>query len=79
MADITIRKIRDEDFVQEAELRIPIDNHDEVKKAFEVIGALRKRALEHLAVDDENADYTAIEYKAVEDGAAVLVVAQVNI
>ena len=80
--DIEMEEIRNDDFVQEAKLRIPIDNPDEVKKAFEVVNALRKRALAHAVEDgsgEENADYTAVDYLEVEDGMAVVTVAQVNV
>lgn len=79
MDEITQTEIANEDFIQHAELRIPIDNPEEVRKAFEVIAALRQRALDHLEVDDDNADCTSVEYKKVEDGMAVVEVMQVNV
>lgn len=77
--EITVREIENTDFVQHAELRIPIDNPDEVKKAFEVVHALRKRALDHLEVTEENADATALTYVKVDGDVAVIEVEQVNV
>ena len=80
--DIEMEEIRNDDFVQEAKLRIPIDNPDEVKKAFEIVNALRERALAHAVEDgsgEENADYTAVDYLTVEGDVAVLTMAQVNV
>jgi hypothetical protein len=79
MADIEMEEIRNEDFVQEAKLRIPIDNPEEVKKAFEIVNAVRKRALAHVEVDEDNADYTAVDYLTVENGVAIVTVAQVSV
>ena len=79
MAEITVRKIKDTDFTQHAELRIPIDNADEVKKAFEVVHALRQRALEQLGVTEANADATAVTYVKVDGDTAVVEVEQVNV
>lgn len=79
MADIKQEEIRNEDFVQEAKLKIPVDNPDEVKRAFAIVNDLRKRALDHLDVDEDNADYTAVDYLEVEGGVAVLTVSQVNV
>lgn len=77
--EITVREIENGDFVQHAELRIPIDNQDEVKRAFEIVHALRKQALDHLAVTEENADATAITYVKVDGDVAVIEVEQVNV
>lgn len=84
MAEITMQKIADEDFVQRAELRIPIDNPDEVKKAFEIVAAIRKRAIEHVgAVDnDEDGaedDYVTVDFKTVDGDVAVVEVAMVSL
>lgn len=79
MADITMKELENTDFVQHAELRIPIDNAIEVQKAFEVVHALRKRALAHLGVTEENADATAVTYVKVDGDVAVLEVEQVNV
>lgn len=79
MVDIEMEEIKNDDYVQEAKLRVPIDNPDEVKRAFEIVNAVRKRALEHLDVDEDNADYTAVDFLAVEGNVAVLTVAQVNV
>lgn len=79
MPEITVRKIEDNDIVQHAELRIPIDNAIEVKRAFDVIHELRRRALDHLGVDEENADTTAVTYVKVDGEVAVLEVEQVNV
>lgn len=79
MADITMRELNNTDLVQHAELRIPIDNPDEVRAAFITIERLRKRALEHLGVTEENADATAVTYKEVDGDVAVIEVEQVNI
>lgn len=77
--DITVREIANTDYVQHAELRIPIENAEEVQKAFDVVHALRKRALEHLGVDEANADATAVTYMRVENGVAIVEVEQVNV
>lgn len=77
--DIVVKELENTDYVQHAELRIPIDNPDEVRKAFEVIHALRKRALDHLEVDEENADATAVTYMAVDGDVAVVEIEQVNV
>lgn len=74
-----MKELENTDYVQHAELRIPIDNPDEVKKAFEVIHALRKRALDQLGVTEENADATAVTYVQVDGDVAVLEVEQVNV
>lgn len=77
--EITMRELNNTDFVQHAELRIPVDNPDEVRAAFVTIDRLRKRALEHLGVDEENADATAVTYVKVDGDVAVLEVEQVNV
>lgn len=82
MAEITMREISNENFVQHAELRIPVENAIEVKKAFEVIAELRKRALEHLQTPDNEADgaeddYVAVEYKKLDGDVAVVEVMMV--
>lgn len=77
--DITMREIENTDFVQHAEVRITVENPDEVKKAFEVIHGLRKLALDHLGVSEENADATAVTYVKVDGDVAILEVEQVNI
>lgn len=74
-----MKELENTDYVQHAELRIPIDNPDEVKKAFEVIHALRKRALDQLGVTEENADATAVTYVQVDGDVAVIEVEQVNV
>lgn len=75
MAEITAKEIENEDFVQHAEVRIPIENAEEVRKAFETIAALRKRALDHLEVKDNPDDgavddYVSVDFKKVEGGGA---------
>lgn len=79
MADIVMRELENTDFVQHAELRIPVDNPEEVRKAFEVVHALRKRALEYLDVTEENADATAVTYVKVDGDVAVVEIEQVNV
>jgi hypothetical protein len=82
MPEITVREISNENFVQHAEMRIPIDNPEEVRQAFAVIARLRKRALEHLKVEDNDEDgaekdYVAVEYKALDGDVAVVEVMMV--
>jgi hypothetical protein len=79
MADIEMEEIKNTDFVQEAKLRIPIDNPEEVAKAFMIVNVIRQRALAHVEVNEDNADYTAVDYLTVEGGVAVVTVAQVNV
>jgi hypothetical protein len=82
MSEITMREISNENFVQQAELRIPIDNPEEVRQAFAVIARLRKRALEHLDVKDNAEDgaaedYVAVDYKKLDGDVAVVEVMMV--
>jgi hypothetical protein len=82
MAEITVREIDNEDFVQHAEVRIPVDNPEEVRQALAVIARLRKRALDHLQVDDNDEDgaekdYVAVDYKKLDGDVAVVEVMMV--
>lgn len=83
MAEITMKELNNTDFVQHAELRIPLEtvsgDVDEVKRAFEIVHAIRKLALEHLGVNEENADATAVTYVKVDGDVAVIEVEQVNV
>lgn len=74
-----MRELNNTDFVQHAELRIPVDNPDEVRAAFVTIERLRQRALEHLGVTEANADATAVTYLKVDGDVAVIEVEQVNV
>lgn len=77
----TVKKLRDEEFVQEAEVTLPDVDVLEAKRAFAFISKLRKDAVELLGVDeseDEEEDGTAImqvDYR-VEDGKVVVHVLQ---
>ena len=90
MAEIAMKEITNDDFVQEAELRIPLellnvsagaanDKRSVVVSALAFIEAVKRLAFEHLDVDDDNADYTSFEYKGLEGDALVVRVAQVNV
>lgn len=81
MADIEQREVKNDEFTQHAELRIPIEklgmSFKEVAAAIATIDAVRKLALDHLAIDNDNADATDVSYKL--DGETVVVnVIQVN-
>lgn len=82
MADITVRKVKDTRNVQIAELRIPIDNADEVRNALKVIDRIQKQALAKLDVtgseDEEAGEFVFVDFQGtVESGSAVSVVVRV--
>lgn len=93
MADIEMEEITNDDFVQEAELRIPIEKltlewrepaetpttRSRIADALIVMAKIKHVAFEHLQVDDENADYTSFEYKGLDGDVLVVRVAQVNV
>lgn len=76
----TVKKLRDEEFVQEAEVTLPDVDVLEAKRAFAFISKLRKDAVELLGVDEseDEEDGTAImqvDYR-IEDGKVVVHVLQ---
>ena len=92
MSEITMKEITNDDLVQEAELRIPIEKlaagirrqddvtlHAAVVNALAFIAEVKRLAFEHLDVDDDNADYTSFEYKGLDGDVLVVRVAQVNV
>jgi hypothetical protein len=92
MHNITMREIENTDYVQEAELRIPLEKltlewrgaqtgstQERVADALIVIAKIRLVAFEFLEINDENADYTSFEYKGIEGDELVVRVAQVNV
>lgn len=90
MPEIEMRKIKDNEVVQCAELRIPIEKiridhyptpgpRDVIQAALSIIASVKKLAFEHLDVDSDNADYTSFEYKGLDGDVLVVEVAQVNV
>ena len=82
MADITVRKVVDTRNVQIAELRVPIDNVDEVRNALKTLERVRKQALAKLDVtgseDEEAGEFVFVDYEGTaENGSTVSVVVRV--
>lgn len=90
MAEITMREIENDEYVQHAELRIPIEKlalpakypinqRDCIVNALAFIADVKRIAFEFFEVDDDNADYTSFEYKGFDGDVLVVEVAQVNV
>jgi hypothetical protein len=72
-----VKKLQDTKHVDQAELRIPLDEIDmtitpaRYQEALAVIGMVRRKALAHLEVTEGDADVTAVE--CTFDGACAVV------
>ncbi|HEV3059753.1 MAG TPA: hypothetical protein VGY48_15990 [Vicinamibacterales bacterium] len=66
--DPVVKEIKSEEFIQEGEVTLTVDNIGEVKNALAVIAKLRRTAIEALDVDEEPAEdgeivVTSVEYR----------------
>ena len=73
-----VKKIKDTDLWQEADVTFDDVNIEEAKKALAFINKLRSAALDRLGTDEDNGDALEINY-SVEDGCVVVHVKQVNV
>lgn len=77
----TLKKLRDEEFIQEGDVTLDNVDIEEAKRAFAFIAKLRTQAIEALGVDesdDEEEDGTAVtqvDYR-IENGNVVVRVLQ---
>jgi hypothetical protein len=75
----TTKKLRDEEFVQEADVTLDGIDLDEAKRAFAFVSKLRSEAVDKLGVDEseeeEGTTVTQVDYR-IEDGKVVVHVLQ---
>ncbi len=75
---MVVKKIKDTDLWQEADVTFDDVNIEEAKKAFAFINKLRNAAIDKLGTDEENGDALQIDYR-IEDNNVIVHVKQVNV
>jgi len=74
----TVKKIKDTDLWQEADVTLEGVDIEEAKRAFAFINKLRGAAVDKLGTEEENGDALEINYR-IEDGNVIVHVKQVNV
>jgi hypothetical protein len=66
-----VKMIRDEEFIQEGEVTLTVDNLAEVKNSIAVLNKLRRQAIEELEIgndeDEEGTAVTSVEFRVEGD------------
>jgi len=67
-----VKVIKDEDYIQEGEIRLEVSNLAEVKNAIAVIAKLRRQVIEAFDVDEEQPEgegtaVTSVEFRVEGD------------
>jgi hypothetical protein len=75
-----VKVIKDEDYIQEGEVTLTVDNLAEVTAAIAVLSKLRQEAIDTMGVDEEPEDeddiaVTSVEFR-IEDGKVIAHVTQ---
>ncbi len=81
MPKVTVKEVRNENYVQEADVSITDADVAKVKDALAVLAGLRKTAFETLGVaetDEDKTDVVAVDYR-VEGDVVIVNVTQVSV